>query len=136
MFLYAAQEAPPVDLPTASSEGNPYKFFQGESNTCTYDDEIEEVDTVETHEYEETVEEKSHKVLTHFNGKDVVQLWSDSSSKKGEYQKNDDGFLRVRFEDGEIYETSLPNSKLQEDGSLNIQAAKPPKAKPKAKSGC
>ena len=77
--------------------------------------------------------ETPHCLLTHFDGKEVVQVWSNATTISARLVEGENGFVTGVFDDGATYETNIPNRRLV-DGEISKQPVKLPKSKAKGKT--
>ena len=78
--------------------------------------------------------EEASKLLTQFTGTGFTQLWSDSTKVVGTCSEGADGFVEAKFPNGEIFNSSIPNACLKEDGTIQPVSLTAPKSKPKRKA--
>ena len=112
-----------TNVGAATTNLNPFVNFRGEKFRCILDESL----------HEENGDEEPQLLLTHFNGRDIVQVWSDATEVKGTYTEGKDGFVVASFCNGDNYLSAIPNTRLAEDGILNTTTQGKPPAKPKAK---
>jgi len=112
-----------TNVGAATTNLNPFVHFRGEKCRCILDESL----------HEENGDEEPQLLLTHFNGRDIVQVWSDATEVKGTYTEGKDGFVVASFRNGDNYLSAIPNTRLAEDGILNTTTQGKPPAKPKAK---
>ena len=112
-----------TNVGAATTNLNPFVNFRGEKFRCILDESL----------HEENGDEEPQLLLTHFNGRDIVQVWSDATEVKGTCTEGKDGFVVASFSNGDNYLSAIPNTRLAEDGILNTTTQGKPPAKPRQK---
>ena len=102
-----AEEAIPV-----TGTKNPFVNFRGPNNSFQLiesdsENSVEEPENEDDIEKENEDGDKPYKLLTHFNGEQIEQVWSDGTRKTGVASEGKHGFVVCDFEDGENFESMV-----------------------------